>query len=320
MTRKLLLADDSVTVQRVIELTFRDEGMQVVAVSDGRQAIDRVVEERPDIVLADVTMPERDGYEVAAYIKAAPELAHIPVVLMTGAFEQIDEARARDVGCDGVLAKPFEPHMAIALVRQLLAGERPGIAPAADAASAPAPAGVAADYPFDAPPSATTLDDYFDKLDEALSHAAAGNAEPTPRFDLPSTVADEGEALAAYDAGQGLPDRLEASPVATDVAGVASPPSDMADVFSALLAEELGEAAPDAVPFTLANVARPTRPDVTPPSPPAPVITDALIDEIVRRVTDRLTDHAVRETIASQALAVAERLVREEIDRLKTQA
>jgi CheY-like chemotaxis protein len=112
----------------VIELTFQDEGMQVVAVSDGRQAIDRLRDERPDVVLADVTMPERDGYDVAAYVKDTPDLAHIPVVLMTGAFEQIDEARARAVGCDGVLAKPFEPHMAIALVRRLLAGDRPGLA------------------------------------------------------------------------------------------------------------------------------------------------------------------------------------------------
>ena len=126
MTPKLLLADDSVTIQRVIELTFADEDVQVVAVGDGKQAIERVRADRPDIVLADVGMPERDGYEVAAFIKGDPSLAHIPVLLLTGAFEPVDEARARAVGCDGVLVKPFEPQMVISRVRDLLAGRRAG--------------------------------------------------------------------------------------------------------------------------------------------------------------------------------------------------
>jgi CheY-like chemotaxis protein len=125
MPHKLLLADDSVTIQRVIELTFADEDVQVIAVGNGQQAIDRAQRDRPDIVLADVGMPERDGYEVAAFIKGNPTLAHVPVVLLTGAFEPIDETRARAVGCDGVLVKPFEPQMVISRVKDLLAGRRP---------------------------------------------------------------------------------------------------------------------------------------------------------------------------------------------------
>jgi len=122
MPYKLLLADDSVTIQRVIELTFADEDVQVIAVGDGQKAIDRIEAERPDIVLADVGMPERDGYEVAAFVKNTPHLAHIPVLLLTGAFEPVDEQRAGAVGCDGVLAKPFEPHMVITRVKELLTG------------------------------------------------------------------------------------------------------------------------------------------------------------------------------------------------------
>src|SRR5207237_4751432 len=90
----LLLADDSVTIQRVIELTFADEDIQVVAVSDGDQAIAKLEESPCDIVLADVAMPGRNGYEVAEHIKRTPRLAHIPIVLLTGAFEPIDHARA----------------------------------------------------------------------------------------------------------------------------------------------------------------------------------------------------------------------------------
>src|SRR3954463_5309660 len=101
----LLLADDSVTIQRVIELTFADQDIDVVAVSDGDQAIARLDSIPPDIVLVDVGMPGKSGYEVAAYVKQSPRLSHIPVVLLTGAFEPVDEARAAGAGCDGVLAK-----------------------------------------------------------------------------------------------------------------------------------------------------------------------------------------------------------------------
>src|SRR5712671_5509130 len=120
MTHRLLLADDSVTIQRVIELTFADEDIDVITVGDGQQAIDRLDADPPDIVLADVDMPKRDGYEVAAYVKSRPKLAHIPVVLLTGAFEPIDQARADAAGSSDVLAKPFEPQMVINRVKDLL--------------------------------------------------------------------------------------------------------------------------------------------------------------------------------------------------------
>ena len=124
MSVTLLLADDSITIQRVIELTFADENIRVVSAGDGQQAIQRIETERPDIVLADVGMPKVDGYGVAAHVKQSPTLRHIPVILLTGAFEPIDEAKARATGCDGILVKPFEPQMLIARVRELLAGQR----------------------------------------------------------------------------------------------------------------------------------------------------------------------------------------------------
>src|SRR5438093_13357024 len=120
----LLLADDSVTIQRVIEMTFADEDIKVVAVSDGDQAIEKLVASPPDIVLADIGMPGKNGYEVAQYIRQTPKLSHIPVVLLTGAFEPVDQARAPEAGCDGVLAKPFEPQLVIGRVKELLAKGR----------------------------------------------------------------------------------------------------------------------------------------------------------------------------------------------------
>jgi CheY-like chemotaxis protein len=189
----LLLADDSVTIQRVIELTFADEDIDVVAVSNGDQAIARLDAMPPDIVLVDVGMPGKSGYEVAAYVKQTPKLAHIPVVLLTGAFEPVDEARATAAGCDGVLAKPFEPQLVIGRVKELLSRTAPPAsaallddifnAPPAAAAHAadlwPASTGAqTADGPAD---GSTKIDDYFDQLDAAFTSLAGKPSEAAER-------------------------------------------------------------------------------------------------------------------------------------------
>jgi CheY-like chemotaxis protein len=106
--RKLLLADDSVTIQKVIDLTFADEGVRVVAFNNGQDAIDHVEQEAPDIVLADVFMPLKNGFEVCEYIKRNEKLKHIPVMLLVGSFEPFDEGEARRVGADDILTKPFQ--------------------------------------------------------------------------------------------------------------------------------------------------------------------------------------------------------------------
>lgn len=160
MPYTLLLADDSVTIQRVIELTFADEDVQVVAVSDGDQAIERLESAPPDIVLADVGMPGRNGYEVARYVKQSPKLSHIPVVLLTGAFEPVDQVRAAEVGCDGVLAKPFEPQLVISRVKELLTGQGKKGAP----------------VPSTSPTASVDLDDYFERLDVAFSNLSSGGS------------------------------------------------------------------------------------------------------------------------------------------------
>jgi CheY-like chemotaxis protein len=145
MGKKILLADDSITIQKVIELTFSDEDFDVVTVGNGRLAIEKAPDLRPDIVLCDIVMPEKDGYEVCDFIKSHPALSHVPVLLLTGAFEPFDQDRAARVGADGYLAKPFEPQTLIAKVKALLsqAGGRPsrptsGPEPVAKPAAVPA--------------------------------------------------------------------------------------------------------------------------------------------------------------------------------------
>lgn len=108
-SRKLLLADDSTTIQKVVSLTFADEGLEVTTVSDGDEAV-RYLEENepPDIVLADVFMPGLDGYRLCERIKSDPRLRHIPVVLLIGTFEPFSVMEARRVGANDVLTKPFQ--------------------------------------------------------------------------------------------------------------------------------------------------------------------------------------------------------------------
>jgi CheY-like chemotaxis protein len=123
--RKLLLADDSVTIQKVIDLTFADEGVQVIAFGDGREAMAKIEEIAPDVVLADVFMPFMNGYEVCEYIKQHEKLKHIPVMLLVGSFEPFDEAEARRVGADDTLTKPFQSIRRLIDKVGALVGNRP---------------------------------------------------------------------------------------------------------------------------------------------------------------------------------------------------
>ena len=123
MPKNLLLADDSITIQKVVGITFANEDYQVVAVDNGEEALARARELRPDVILADVVMPKRNGYELCEAVKADPALAHIPVVLLAGTFEAFDEARARSARADGHIAKPFESQALINKVRELVEGK-----------------------------------------------------------------------------------------------------------------------------------------------------------------------------------------------------
>ena len=207
MTYTLLLADDSVTIQRVIELTFAEEDVQVVAVSDGDQAIQRLESAPPDIVLADIGMPGRNGYEVARYVRQTPKLAHIPVVLLTGAFEPVDQAKATEVGCDGVLAKPFEPQLVIGRVKELLLSpvRKAVVVDAPLAPSMPAAAASSHMAEDEAPSApAANLDEYFDRLDTAFANIGAPAAPAAQTAAAPATFAP-GAAVSLHDAAAPYP-------------------------------------------------------------------------------------------------------------------
>jgi len=139
MARKLLLADDSITIQKVIGITFANEDYELTVVDNGADAVNKAKEIKPDLILADVVMPEKDGYQVCQEIKSDPALSSIPVILLTGTFEPFDEAKSKEVGADDSITKPFESQTLIDKVRDHLekAASAPVQAPAPEVQTAP---------------------------------------------------------------------------------------------------------------------------------------------------------------------------------------
>ena len=143
---KILVADDNSNIQKMVGLALKDQGIDVVAVGNGEAAVRKISDVKPDLVLADVFMPVRNGYEVCKYVKEDSALSHIPVILLVGAFDPLDEQEAQRVGADGVLKKPFvPPDPLISMVKSALTRAGVSLGPAAPAEKPAAPARSTAD-------------------------------------------------------------------------------------------------------------------------------------------------------------------------------
>ena len=141
MSGTILLADDSLTIQKVVELTFADTNYRVVAVSSGDELLERLGDSRPDLIICDVIMPGKDGYEVCQQIKSSSEWLHLPVILLTGTFEPFDRDRAIAAGCSEIITKPFEARKLVDTVERLVGGPDIQTPQAADASPAAADGG-----------------------------------------------------------------------------------------------------------------------------------------------------------------------------------
>ncbi len=135
MTHRILLADDSVTIRKVVELTFSDGDFTIDSVGDGAQALEHARAQRPDIIISDVIMPGLNGYELCQQVKADPELRSVPFLFLKGTFESFDEEKARSCGAEGIIVKPFESQDMIAKVMNLI--ERAALATPAIPVQAP---------------------------------------------------------------------------------------------------------------------------------------------------------------------------------------
>jgi CheY-like chemotaxis protein len=138
MSKKLLLADDSVVIQKLVGLSFANEDVEIFSTDNGDDAVIKAREVVPDVVLADVVMPGKSGYEVCEAIKQDPALAHIPVLLLTGTFEAFDEARAESSGANGQITKPFEAQALVTRVTEVMNAPVAAVAPPVAEPIAPA--------------------------------------------------------------------------------------------------------------------------------------------------------------------------------------
>ena len=123
MSKKILLADDSVTIQKIVELTFEGEGFDLEVVADGNEALKLAEGSPPDIILADLTMPGLSGIELCRKVRDHSSLASIPVILLTNSFEEFNRSDGDDAGISAYVEKPFESQALIDQVRELLSGE-----------------------------------------------------------------------------------------------------------------------------------------------------------------------------------------------------
>lgn len=123
MKKKLLLADDSVTIQKVIGIIFTTEDYELLMADNGDEAFDKALAELPDLIISDIQMPGRDGFALCQAIKSEPRLQNTAVLLLPGSFESFDEAHAEEVGADGWITKPFESQALLDKVAQLLESE-----------------------------------------------------------------------------------------------------------------------------------------------------------------------------------------------------
>jgi len=309
MGRTILLADDSRTIQRAVDIVFEKEAYTVVTVANGDDAIAKAKEIAPSIVLADHKMPGKDGYEVCAALKADPTTSAIPVLIMAGGTTPFDEGKAQGAGCAGHVKKPFDSKGLVEQINELLGG--PPAEAAAPAAAAPTAAPAAAMGVPTAPsaPSAPSVP-------TAPADPFGATRPATPNI-KPATPAVDPFAAPTAPAA--------ASPFAAPAAPTAAPVAPAAP-SAPLSGSALGDLGVESAPAQPAAPAAPAA-----PAPAAPAVAAAAQAPVVEQATQAVAaagtgdspeaiSAAARDIIEKVVWEVvpelAETLIREEIQRL----
>ena len=188
-TPTVVFIDDSATMREVIKIAFKRENIEVVAYADAASALPNIEQGNPDVVISDVIMPDKDGYEVCQHIKQHPRLGNTPVILMSGVVNRAVAEKAFSVKADELIRKPFQPQDLITRVKHLL---KPDASPAAS--QPPANASAALSSIFSAPVNGGT------KPRTAPSAAS----QPAPAVALAQEVSAS-PSPASHSAGSGAP-------------------------------------------------------------------------------------------------------------------
>jgi CheY-like chemotaxis protein len=293
MPKKILLADDSLTIQKVVELTLSGTEYELTCVSNGQKAMESLQASPPDLILADVVMPGKNGYEVCEAVKGDPATAGIPVILLSGTFEPFDRERAVRIGSDLVVSKPFDAHELLERIHALL-GNSPPAPPSAASREAEAPFETA----------------FFD--DTLDTRPAAGQAvdamEPNPHgVDHDFSYSPSPETAPAPSPAEQPPAPSEAREPAAP-----TPREVMIEEISAEEAEVLFD-----VPF---EPEAPAEAADRPAEPGVSALTDAQIERIAALVVGKLSDRVVREIAWEVVPDVAEKVVKRRIEELESRS
>jgi CheY-like chemotaxis protein len=285
MPHRILLADDSLTIQKVIELTFSGTDFELKAVGDGDLALPLLDSFSPDIVLADCVMPGKTGYELCEEVKRRPGGRFVPVVLLTGTFEPFDKPRAEQAGADSVVTKPFDSQGLASLVRDLVNKA------AEERAAAPPPPSGSPTEPIPVPePTTAAYEMDLGALDD----------EP-PHRDLEADIA----AFEASGRSTTRPDLWDTPAVNAAVASSFAEPAP--GELEALAAEASLTDLKSLIPKATASAAATSA---------AGPLTDDDIDRIARRVLELSGERIVRKIAWDVVPELAERLVKERLDEL----
>jgi CheY-like chemotaxis protein len=328
MEKRILVADDSLTIQKVVELTFADSDYRLTCVSNGKLALEAVRRDPPDLILADVVMPEKNGYEVCEEIKKNPTTAGIPVLLLAGTFEPFDRERAERLGCDAIISKPFDSHQLFRQVESLLAN-RPGASRATgpiarDSIEESPEATPVAVHPFPASPSAAfhepagfVEEDFTGSI---RNLRGVGREEPLENLYGPEDV---DSALAAFQAVE--PNLWIEAPVADQPAPDAPRATDPIPDDGHTQRIDVARFRSPAEPAPPARSPEP--PPTSAPTPAAAATSgrelseadiEAVAERVARRVIEKLSERIVREIAWDVVPETAELAVRERIRELES--
>jgi two-component system cell cycle response regulator DivK len=120
MSKRILVIEDTEDNRQIIRDLLSSVGYELIEAADGVAGVALAQKERPDLILMDIQLPEIDGYEATRRIRAVPELAKVPIIAVTSYALSGDEAKTREAGCDGYVAKPFSPRQLLAKIREFL--------------------------------------------------------------------------------------------------------------------------------------------------------------------------------------------------------
>jgi CheY-like chemotaxis protein len=347
MPKKLLVADDSLTIQKVIRLALSgaasgaSDGYEIQTVSDGNDAIQQVSLFRPDVVLIDVSLPGKSAFEVKRSTNQHRDLGHVRFVLMSSAFEKVDEVQVEEVGFDGRLTKPFDPAHLRDVLAQVLA-KAPPAPPSASASTPPAPP---SDFP-DFEPTMTLApppprDTEFPDL-PPLPESFETNPEPENdiRNLTESTIRMSGLADLANEKPPELPPNFPPEPPsefpedfqwsveerslkppmhldAGDSTFPLAPPSKIPNEHSRFIQNSK----PDELELTPPPPPAPGMPNrgdtyEAPPAPPAPSFDPSQFEGKIEEMVRREVSNALRRVAQENLADAVERIVKEEIHKL----